>query len=181
MRDLLYLDTFEDSRRASHPSRLRPVRDVRDAERGDAVRIEHGDDGDTYLTVRIGSTAADRWSGASGRDGEHELVSETFGLLHHADEQVFHLDGRYLALTPQEYRLLRYLAERPGRLLSVGQISEGAWPATAGPEHAMLRTALCRLRKKLGRAGRLIECQYGRGYLFRGDAPLRPSRSGAAG
>jgi DNA-binding response OmpR family regulator len=58
--------------------------------------------------------------------------------------------GDALSLTPTEFRLLRYLMQRPGEFISPDELLEHVWgypPGTAGPE--VVRSHVSNLRRKL--------------------------------
>ena len=64
-------------------------------------------------------------------------------------------DGGLVALTPTEFRLLRWLMERSGRFVPTDELLENVWgypPHLGGPE--VLRAHVSNLRRKLREAGR---------------------------
>ena len=79
-------------------------------------------------------------------------------------------DGRRVNLTPTEFRLLRYLAERPERLLSRAQIIEAVWGYTADIGYdRTVDVHVRRLREKIEddpAAPRWIQTVRGFGYRF---------------
>ena len=78
-------------------------------------------------------------------------------------------DGVPLALTRLEFDLLLFLAERPRRVFTRGQLLTGVW----GYEHTGERTVdvhVRRLRLKLGGALPVITTVYGVGYRLADDA-----------
>jgi two-component system KDP operon response regulator KdpE len=82
------------------------------------------------------------------------------------------VEGRAVRLTPTEYRLLRYLAERPDALLSHGELLAAIWGPGYREDHHLLRVTMRNLRAKLAGAApnrRFIATSYGLGYRF---APL---------
>ena len=79
------------------------------------------------------------------------------------------LDGEALALTRLEFDLLLFLAERPRRVFTRGQLLAGVW----GYEHTGERTVdvhVRRLRLKLGSGLPVITTVYGVGYRLADDA-----------
>jgi two-component system, OmpR family, KDP operon response regulator KdpE len=59
------------------------------------------------------------------------------------------LDGRYIALTPKEYRLLHHLASHLGLVITHDQLMKDIW-GNATPENVQyLRTLMRKLRQKL--------------------------------
>jgi two-component system, OmpR family, response regulator len=85
-----------------------------------------------------------------------------------ASRQVL-LDGEPLPLTRLEFDLLLYLAERPRRVFTRGQLLAGVW----GYEHTGERTVdvhVRRLRLKLGSNHPVITTVYGVGYRLSDEA-----------
>jgi two-component system OmpR family response regulator len=81
------------------------------------------------------------------------------------------LDGQALPLTRLEFDLLLYLAERPSRVFTRGQLLSGVW----GYEHTGERTVdvhVRRLRLKLGGNVPAITTVYGVGYRLADDARI---------
>jgi DNA-binding response OmpR family regulator len=79
------------------------------------------------------------------------------------------LDGEVLPLTRLEFDLLLFLAERPRRVFTRGQLLAGVW----GYEHTGERTVdvhVRRLRLKLGGGLPVITTVYGVGYRLSDDA-----------
>lgn len=79
------------------------------------------------------------------------------------------LDGEPLPLTRLEFDLLLFLAERPRRVFTRGQLLAGVW----GYEHTGERTVdvhVRRLRLKLGSGIPVITTVYGVGYRLSDDA-----------
>jgi two-component system phosphate regulon response regulator PhoB len=75
--------------------------------------------------------------------------------------------GETVGLTATEFRMLHYLARRPGWVFTRYQIVD----AVRGPDHAVTDRAvdvhIAGLRKKLGPAGTYIETVRGIGYRFK--------------
>lgn len=85
-----------------------------------------------------------------------------------SSRQVF-LDNDALPLTRLEFDLLLFLAERPRRVFTRGQLLDGVW----GYDHTGERTVdvhVRRLRLKLGGALPVITTVYGVGYRLSDDA-----------
>ena len=77
--------------------------------------------------------------------------------------------GRPVRLTASEFRLLVFLMEASGRVLSREQIVEGAFGEAYGGFDRTVDTHIFNLRKKLSDAsagGRYIHTIYGMGYRF---------------
>jgi len=77
------------------------------------------------------------------------------------------IDGKALDLTNSEYKLLHFLARRPGWVFTRYQIVD----ALRGEDYPVTERAVdvqvVGLRKKLGESGILIETVRGVGYRFR--------------
>ena len=58
-------------------------------------------------------------------------------------------DGEELRLTPKEFDLLVYLAQRPGRVLTHRAILKAIWGANAVDQPEHLRVLVGALRKKI--------------------------------
>jgi two-component system, OmpR family, response regulator len=74
-----------------------------------------------------------------------------------------HLDGRELALTPLEFRALRYLVHHKSRVVSQGELSEHVYAQETEPDSNAIEVLIGRLRRKLGTE--LITTRRGYGYL----------------
>jgi two-component system OmpR family response regulator len=77
-------------------------------------------------------------------------------------------DGVLVALSPTEFKLLRYLMRNPGRVLSRTQILEAVWNYDFGGASNVVDTYVGYLRRKLDPLGPpLIATQRGFGYALR--------------
>ncbi len=79
--------------------------------------------------------------------------------------------GRIVPLAGLQLRLLVYLARRPGWVFSREQLLKEVWGVE--PSHRDLKTVdvlVCRLRRRLGIAGRVIESVRSFGYRMRTTA-----------
>jgi two-component system KDP operon response regulator KdpE len=83
------------------------------------------------------------------------------------------LHGADLKLTPTEYRLLAFLMQYSGQLLTHRQILEGVWGPTYVDDVDSLRIYIRNLRRKLEADGgpRYIATEHGLGYRFLKQAP----------
>jgi len=84
-------------------------------------------------------------------------------------------------LTPNEFKILYYLARSEGKTLSRADILKEVWGEHL---HVIERTVdkhVCALRRKMGSAGRYVASVAGEGYRFDAKAPeIRLKRSRAA-
>jgi two-component system phosphate regulon response regulator PhoB len=75
--------------------------------------------------------------------------------------------GTPVALTATEFRILHFLASRPGRVLSRDEIIDAALGRNAAVFDRTIDVHVTAIRKKLGRGGEQIETIRGFGYKFR--------------
>lgn len=98
--------------------------------------------------------------------GEDDII-EIHDLLIHPGRHEVSLAGQKIDLTHTEFRILHYLARRPGWVFTRYQIVD----AVHGQDHAVtdrsVDVQIVGLRKKLGDAGSYIETVRGVGYRFR--------------
>jgi two-component system, OmpR family, response regulator len=80
--------------------------------------------------------------------------------------------GSLVALSPNEFKLLRYLMTNAGRVLSKGQILDHVWDYSFDGESTIVESYICYLRRKLDRGEpRLIHTIRGIGYVMRIPPP----------
>ena len=77
-----------------------------------------------------------------------------------------HLGGRELALTPLEFRALRYMVHHKGRVVSQGELAEHVYAQEEEPDSNAIEVLIGRLRRKL--AADIITTRRGYGYLVGG-------------
>lgn len=103
-------------------------------------------------------------SAASGPE-EKPLV---FGPLSiDAEAHLVTWEGREIKLTAIEFKLLHYLAQRPGRVVERGRLLEDVWGYAVDNYARTVDTHMRRLRRKLGPAENFLETVRGVGYRFR--------------
>jgi DNA-binding winged helix-turn-helix (wHTH) protein/predicted ATPase len=93
-----------------------------------------------------------------------------------ANEQLWR-EGRGIELRPKTFAVLRYLAERPGRLVTKEEVLDAVWPQTVVSE-SVLKSCIRELRKALADDAQhphYIETVHRRGYRFIG--PVVSSQS----
>lgn len=76
--------------------------------------------------------------------------------------------GKRVELTATEFKLLRTLVERKGRVQTRDRLLEDVWNYAPDLETRTVDTHMRRLREKLGRAGEVIETIRGVGYRAQG-------------
>jgi two-component system, OmpR family, response regulator len=80
--------------------------------------------------------------------------------------------GRVVALTPTEYRLLRFLMVNAGRVVSKGQILDHVWEYNPGGDGNVVEPCISYLRRKVDQGEqRLIHNIRGVGYVLRIPPP----------
>ena len=79
--------------------------------------------------------------------------------------------GKEVELTATEFKLLRLLMEREGRVQSRTQLLETVWGAQPDIQTRTVDMHVQRLRQKLGKAGDCIKTVRGAGYRFRRPPP----------
>lgn len=76
-------------------------------------------------------------------------------------------DGKHVSLTATEFKILYYLASRPGRVVSRDEIIDGAMDREAAVTDRTIDVHMTSIRKKLGPSGTLIETVRGFGYKLK--------------
>jgi two-component system OmpR family response regulator len=77
------------------------------------------------------------------------------------------LDGKPVALSPLEYRLLAYLMHHAGRVVAPTELAEHLYDAGNDRDPNVIEVIVARLRRKLGSG--VIETRRGFGYLVPDD------------
>jgi two-component system KDP operon response regulator KdpE len=96
------------------------------------------------------------------------------------DDHRTRLRSRDVRLTPTEFRLLVFLVERAGQLVTHRQVLTGVWGIGYGTDVHLLRMTIRNLRAKLDAVApgeSYIATEYGLGYRLTG--PARPSPDGS--
>jgi two-component system response regulator MprA len=125
--------------------------------------------GDDYVTkpFQLAEVAA-RMRALLKRAGG-ERAFEHAGLRLDPTAHEIAIDGRSVALTPTEFRLLAALAARPGETLSRRELVRAAWPDGAIVHDNTLDVYAARLRRKLSQlpGAPVIGTVHGVGYRLR--------------
>lgn len=98
--------------------------------------------------------------------GVDEVVQRDILTIHPGRHEV-HVKNKRVDLTSTEFRLLRFLARRPGWVYTRHQILQGVHGDDYLITDRAVDVQIVGLRKKLGAAGELIETVRGVGYRFR--------------
>jgi adenylate cyclase len=89
------------------------------------------------------------------------------------------IDGREVPLRPKTFAVLRYLAERPGRLVSKEELFEAIWPGLIVTDDTLVQS-ISELRRTIGDSdARVITTVPKRGYRL--DLDPAPDRRGSTG
>jgi two-component system response regulator RegX3 len=102
-------------------------------------------------------------------DAEPAPASQTLklhGITLDLDKHLCRVGDKDVELWPMEFGLLKAFMERPGRLLNKEFLSEHVWGHELLTNSRAIDTSIQRLRRKLGRKGRLIETIKGFGFRF---------------
>src|SRR4051794_26704555 len=119
-----------------------------------------------------------RASGATSADEAGAVIAHG-PLLIDTDRHQVKFEGRSVSLTPTEFRILHYIASRPGRVLSRDDIISGALGQDAMVFDRTIDVHITALRRKLGAGGQRIETVRGFGYRL-SDEPDTPQDTTAA-
>src|SRR6056300_1584399 len=99
----------------------------------------------------------------SGSD-QPEYTFEGLTLNYEAHQA--YVDGNEIALTALEFRLLKHLIDRKGRVQTRDQLLEDVWGYSSDVTTRTVDTHIKRLREKLGSVGEHIQTIRGVGYRF---------------
>ena len=100
--------------------------------------------------------------------GHASPILQVGPLQYDANADQFTVDGRPLAMTAQEQRILAYLIQRKGCVVTRSEISEHVYARDLDPDSNTLDVLIGRIRRKLGRP--LIHTERGRGFRLADDS-----------
>jgi len=120
------------------------------------------------LVARIASFLRRREK--SGQKKEADAIMRVGSAELNRDFHTLVNDGTNVALTALEFRLLWFLAEAEGRLLTRAQILEQVWNDTSGVPTRVVDVHVAALRKKLSESDAPIEIASVRGIGYRLDS-----------
>jgi two-component system OmpR family response regulator len=103
------------------------------------------------------------------RDGEGRLQLGDAALIR--DLHTMEKDGKSVSLTALEFRLLWFLGEADGKLLTRAQILERVWNDVSGVPTRVVDVHIAALRKKLTEIGAGLSISSVRGIGYRLDVP----------
>ncbi len=94
----------------------------------------------------------------------HAVLSFPPFRLDVADERLWNGE-RAVRLRRKPFAILRYLAQRPQRLVTYGELVEAVWGSAVAMSESLLRTHVVDVRRALGDG--FVETVVGRGYRFK--------------
>ncbi|NIA15334.1 MAG: response regulator [Nitrospiraceae bacterium] len=97
---------------------------------------------------------------------ENDVLKVHNLVIHPARHEVL-MDGKPIELTATEFRVLQYLARRPGWVRTRYQIVDAVHGEEYPVSDRSVDVQIAGLRKKLGQNGKLIETVHGVGYRFK--------------
>ena len=99
-------------------------------------------------------------------DGANEQILEFGPILMNLDAHEVSIDGKIINLTALEFKLLKHLIIRKGRVQTRDQLLGDVWGYSSEVTTRTVDTHIKRLREKLGEPGDLIQTIRGVGYRF---------------
>jgi len=160
------LDGFEACRRIRERSAVPIIMlTAKEAESDKVKGLEFG--ADDYVTKPFSVRELVLRVGAVLRRGAEPSVSPELRLgplVLDAERHRVTVDGKEVALTALEFRLLHTLLQRQGRVQTRERLLEDVWGMRGDITTRTVDTHVKRLREKLGEAGKLIETVRGVGY-----------------
>ena len=99
-------------------------------------------------------------------DGANEQILEFGPILMNLEAHEVSIDGKIVNLTALEFKLLKHLLKRKGRVQTRDQLLGDVWGYSSEVTTRTVDTHIKRLREKLGEPGNLIQTIRGVGYRF---------------
>ena len=99
-------------------------------------------------------------------DGANEEIIEFGPILMNLEAHEVSIDGKIVNLTALEFKLLKHLLKRKGRVQTRDQLLGDVWGYSSEVTTRTVDTHIKRLREKLGEPGDLIQTIRGVGYRF---------------
>jgi two-component system KDP operon response regulator KdpE len=136
---------------------------------------------DDYMVMPFGMeeflarvrSALRRWTATKSEAIHQEHLILHGDLFINTDSREVRLRGELIHLTPREFDLLVYLAGRPGKVVSHGEILRGVWGNAYGGEREYLRVFVSQIRRKIEDdplRPRYLLTEPGIGYRFASDS-----------
>jgi len=145
----------------------------RDSEIDELLSINYG--ADHYITkpfniqillAKIGSVLR---RNSSANDVKDKIDAKDFVL--NMQNSSISKDDKVIELTKNEYKILKYLIQNRGRIVSREDIMETLWETESFIDDNTLSVNITRLRNKLEELGikEIIETRRGQGYMLKGE------------
>jgi len=145
----------------------------RDSEIDELLSINYG--ADHYITkpfniqillAKIGSVLR---RNSSANDVKDKIDAKDFVL--NMQNSSISKDDKVIELTKNEYKILKYLIQNRGRIVSREDIMETLWETESFIDDNTLSVNITRLRAKLEELGlkELLETRRGQGYILKGE------------
>ena len=99
-------------------------------------------------------------------DGANKQILEFGPILMNLEAHEVSIDGKIVNLTAFEFKLLKHLLKRKGRVQTRDQLLGDVWGYSSEVTTRTVDTHIKRLREKLGEPGDLIQTIRGVGYRF---------------
>ena len=96
----------------------------------------------------------------------NEQILEFGPILMNLEAHEVSIDGKIVNLTALEFKLLKHLLQRKGRVQTRDQLLGDVWGYSSEVTTRTVDTHIKRLREKLGKPGELIQTIRGVGYRF---------------
>ena len=122
------------------------------------------------LVLRVRAILRRGHPGREAPPGDEGETIEAGPLRIDSQEYCVYLHGKPLELTATEFKLLRTLVERRGRVQSRQELLNTVWEYQYAGYARTVDTHVRRLREKLGPAASLVETVRGVGYRFKRQA-----------
>jgi two-component system OmpR family response regulator len=168
------MDGFEVCRRLRRDGNTVPVIFLTARDDIDDLRIGFRQGGDDYLTKPFSleelGLRIEALLRRAGGPAESSRLTTGRLVLDEDAHQVWNGGGE-IAVTPTEFRLLRFLLLNRGRVMSKAQIVDYVWEYDFDGNYGIVETYVSYLRKKLADSdGSLIQTVRGVGYVIRNGA-----------
>lgn len=147
---------------------------ARDSSSDEVVGLEHGADDYIKKPFDIGVVLTriekllKRYN-KTAKNAPASDVIERGPLMIDLERHKVTLDGNQISLTGLEFKLLHYLAQKPGRVYSRDDLVTGVWNGDVTVVSRAVDVHITALRKKLAPHEALIETVRGAGYRFKED------------
>ena len=145
----------------------------RDSEIDELISINYG--ADHYITkpfniqILLAKISSVLRRNSSANDVKDKIDAKDFVL--NMQNSSIAKDDKVIELTKNEYKILKYLIQNRGRIVSRDDIMETLWETESFIDDNTLSVNITRLRAKLEELGlkELLETRRGQGYILKGE------------